>query len=119
MKWDELPDKYTWDQKLAYFLNPANQDDISKEDLQDALAVLSARYCDEFYSLRFLECFVEEELGSERLDQIIESNIDSDSVTDRYMQVLEEDSVAGRLETAFGFVNDVSDDYGDFPDEDF
>ena len=41
MKWDELPGSYDWDRKLAYFLDPANQTGISKEDLQDALAILS------------------------------------------------------------------------------
>jgi len=113
MKWDDLPNDYTWDQRLAYFLNPDNQDKISKEDLQDVLALLSARYCDEFQSLRFLECFVEEELGSERLDEVLESNIDSDAVTDRCMVVSEKETVTERLAAALKFVNDITEEYGE------
>ena len=30
MKWDELPGASKWDRKLAYFLNPENQREISK-----------------------------------------------------------------------------------------
>ena len=114
MKWDHLPEDMTWDQKLAYFLDPENQDEISKEDLQDALALLTARYCDDFYSLRFLESFVEEELGSDRLDEVLESNIDSDAVTDRTMVVEELYSVKERLEAALKFVNDISEEFGEF-----
>lgn len=114
MKWDDLPNDFTWDQRLAYFLNPENQDEISREDLQDVLALLAARYCDEFQSLRFLECFVQEELGSERLDEIVESNIDSDAVTDRCMVVEEKETVTERLEAAFNFVNEISQEYGEF-----
>ena len=89
MKWDELPGSFDWDRKLAYFLDPANQKDISKEDLQDTLAVLASMYCDEFCNLRFLECFVEEELGSDKLDEAIENSISTDSVADRSEAVLD------------------------------
>ena len=119
MKWDELPESFKWDRKLAYFLNPANQENISKEDLQDVLAILAARYCDEFFSLRFLECFVEEELGSERLEEAIEASIDSDSITDRCMHVLDKESLEDRLKTAHRFVNEIADEYGELSDEDY
>ena len=119
MKWDELPDTLKWDRKLAYFLNPANQDDISREDLQDVLAILAARYCDEFFSLRFLECFVEEELGSERLEEAIEASIDSDYITDRCMHVLNQETLSDRMSAAQRFVNEIADEYGELSDEDF
>ncbi|MBO7451398.1 MAG: hypothetical protein J6U54_13620 [Clostridiales bacterium] len=113
MKWDELPGRFDWDRKLSYFLDPANQKDISKEDLQDALAVLASMYCDEFYNLRFLECFVEEELGSDRLDSAIENSISTDSVTDRSAAVLEKVSTEERLKTALGFVNAITKEFDD------
>ena len=119
MKWENLPEDFQWDRKLAYFLNPGNQEEISKEDLQDALAILAARYCDEFNSLRFLECFVEEELGPDRLDEAIIANVESDSVTDRTEVVMEKRSVEERLAEAYKFVNQITEEYGDLSDEDF
>lgn len=119
MRWDELPDSYKWDRRLSYFLNPDNQDEISKADLQDALAILAARYCDEFFSLRFIECFVQEEFGSERLNEIVESSIDSDSVVDRCAEVMGKETLAARLKTAHKFVCEIADEYGDLSDEDF
>ena len=118
MKWDELPGKFDWDRKLAYFLDPANQKDISKEDLQDALAVLASMYCDEFCNLRFLECFVEEELGSDRLESAIENSISTDSVTDRTETVLSKPSTEERLKTSLGFVSSITDEFDDFDDFD-
>lgn len=118
MKWDDLPGDYQWDRKLAYFLNPENQGDISKEDLQDALAILAARYCDEFNSLRFLECFVEEELGSDRLDEAIIANVESDSETDRCEVVMEKNTVEERLAEAYRFVTQITDEYDDLSDGD-
>ena len=117
----KLTRDYQWDRKLAYFLNPENQAEISKEDLQDALAILAARYCDEFNSLRFLECFVEEELGSDRLDEAIISNVESDSVTDRSEIVMEKGSVEERLAEAYKFVNQITEEYDgdDLSDEEF
>ena len=119
MKWDELPGSFDWDRKLAYFLDPANQKDISKEDLQDTLAVLASMYCDEFYNLRFLECFVEEELGSDKLDEAIENSISTDSVADRSEAVLDLSSTEDRMKTALGFVNAITDEFDDFSDGDF
>ena len=119
MKWDELPGSFDWDRKLAYFLDPANQKDISKEDLQDTLAVLASMYCDEFYNLRFLECFVEEELGAERLDAAIENSISTDSVTDRSEAVLDQDSTEDRMKTALGFVNSITKEFDNFSDSDY
>ena len=119
MKWDELPGSFDWDRKLAYFLDPANQKDISKEDLQDTLAVLASMYCDEFCNLRFLECFVEEELGSDKLDEAIENSISTDSVADRSEAVLDLSSTEDRMKTALGFVNAITDEFDDFSDGDF
>ena len=119
MKWEELPGAYEWDRRLAYFLDPANQADISKEDLQDALAILSAKYCDEFYNLRFLECYVEEQLGAENLEAAIEANVESDGVLDRSAVVMNEKTVEDRMLTALEFVNRVSEEYDDTDGEDF
>ena len=119
MKWDELPGDYEWDRKLAYFLDPANKNNVSKDDLLDALAILSARYCDEFYNLRFLECFIEEQLGSAKLEAAIESSVESDAVLDRSAVVMNEKSVEDRMLTALEFVNRVSEEYGENSDEDF
>ena len=123
MKWDELPDDLQWDRKLAYFLDPANQNDISKSDLQDVLAILTAKYCDEFYNLRFLECFVDEQLGSDRLEEAIEAGIEADSVDDRSEYVRRFDSVEARMAAALGFVNKITEEFddmsGDLSDEDF
>ncbi|MBO4680807.1 MAG: hypothetical protein J5623_02770 [Clostridiales bacterium] len=118
MKWEELPGVYEWDRRLAYFLDPANQAGISKEDLQDALAILAAKYCDEFYNLRFLECFVEEELGSAKLESAIEASVSSDGVLDRSAVVLNERSVEDRMITAREFVNRIAEEYGE-DDEEF
>jgi len=119
MKWEELPGIYEWDRRLAYFLDPANQDDISKEDLQEALAILAAKYCDEFYNLRFLECFVEEKYGTETLESAIEANVASDAVVDRCETVMDERSVEARMRTALRFVNRISEEYSDLNGEDF
>ena len=118
MKWDELPAGFEWDRRLAYFLDPANQKDISKEDLQDALAVLASMYCDEFNNLRFLECFVEEELGSDRLESAIENSIATDSVTDRTEVVLSQVSTEEWLKSALGFVNSITKEFDDFSEGD-
>lgn len=119
MKWDELPGTYEWDRKLAYFLDPANQAGISKEDLQDALAVLAAKYCDEFYNLRFLECFVEEQLGSQRLEEAIEANVESDGILDRSAVVMSAETVEDRMLSALEFVNRISEEYDDPDSGDF
>ena len=118
MKWDELPGSLEWDRKLAYFLNPDNQNNISKEDLQDALAILTAKYCDEFYNLRFLECFVEEELGSERLESAIESGLESDSMVERSMYVREQSTVEDRMKAALELVKGITDEYDDLAGDD-
>ena len=117
MKWEELPGAYEWDRRLAYFLDPANQADISKEDLQDALAILAARYCDEFYNLRFLECYVEEELGTAKLESAIEASAQSDGVLDRSAVVMNETNVEDRMITALEFINRITEEYGDDDDE--
>lgn len=123
MKWDDLPAGLEWDRRLAYFLDPANSDEISKEELFDALAILSAKYCDEFYNLRFLECFIEEELGTERLESAIESSIASDSIDDRNEYVLNCDTVEERMKASHGFVTKLADEFddlsGDLSDEDY
>ena len=119
MKWDELPGDYGWDRKLAYFLDLANKDNVSRDDLLDALAILSARYCDEFYNLRFLECFIEEQLGSAKLEAAIENSVESDAVLDRTAVVLNEKNVEDRMLTALEFVNRVSEDCDGQDDEDF
>ena len=118
MKWEELPGAYEWERKLAYFLDPANQAEISKEDLQDALAILAAKYCDEFYNLRFLECYVEEELGTEKLVSAIEASVSSDGVLDRSAVVMGEKNVEDKMITALAFVNRIAEEYGD-DDEEF
>ncbi|MBE7069945.1 MAG: hypothetical protein E7386_05540 [Ruminococcaceae bacterium] len=119
MKWEELPSSYEWDRRLAYFLDPANQKDISKEDLQEALAILAAKYCDAFYDMRFLECFIEEQLGTEKLESAIEANVDSDSVTDRVEVLMDEKTVEGRMQISHGFVTRIAEEFDDLNDGNF
>ncbi|MBO4449759.1 MAG: hypothetical protein J5777_04170 [Clostridiales bacterium] len=119
MKWEELPADFEWDRKLAYFLDPDNQKDISKEDLQEALAILAAKYCDEFYNLRFLECYIEEQFGTEKLESAIGASVESDTILDRVGVLMDEKTVEDRLRTAHGFVTRIADEYDDFNDENY
>lgn len=117
MKWEELP-ALDWDRKLAYFLDPANQSKISREELQEALAILASKYCDEFYNLRFLECFVEEQMGTKKLEEAISYSIESDSVIDRNGYVLNLETVEERMTAALGFVNAIAGEYDDLTGSD-
>ena len=119
MKWEELP-ALDWDRKLAYFLNPANQSKISREELQDALAILASMYCDEFYNLRFLECYVEEQMGTKKFEEVIQNNVESDAVLDRSGHVMNLETVEERMNAALGFVNAIAAEYDDLngPDDD-
>ncbi len=47
MTWNELPVNFTWKQKLNYFLEPSNVNEVSRRDLLDALSVVTAMLCDE------------------------------------------------------------------------
>ena len=47
MTWNELPVNFTWKQKLTYFLEPSNVNEVSRRDLLDALSVATAILCDE------------------------------------------------------------------------
>ena len=47
MTWNELPVNFTWKQKLTYFLEPSNINEVSRRDLLDALSVATAMLCDE------------------------------------------------------------------------
>ncbi len=121
MKWEELPE-LDWDRKLAYFLDPANQPKISREELQEALAILASMYCDEHYNLRYLECYIEEELGSDKLEEAIENSVEFDAVVDRNEYVMEQPTVEDRMRAALDFVNRIADEYDDLAgdnDDDF
>ena len=47
MTWNELPVNFSWRQKLTYFLEPSNVNEVSRRDLLDALSVATAMLCDE------------------------------------------------------------------------
>lgn len=117
MKWEELPRSLDWDRRLAYFLDPANQSNISREDLQEALAILTAKYCDEFYNLRFLECFVEEQMGSERLESAIEASVASDAMLDRTEFVMKAGGVEDRMKAALKLITGIADEFDDLASE--
>lgn len=117
MKWEELP-TLDWDRKLAYFLDPANQSEISREELQEAFAILASKYCDEFYNLRFLECFIEEQLGSKKLEEAISCSVESDSEVDRNEHVMNLTTVEEKMTAALGFVNAVAKEFDDFSEPD-
>ncbi len=118
MRWEDLPESLNWDRRLAYFLDPAKQNEITREELQEALAILTSLYCDEHYNLRFLECYIEEHMGEDKLEQIIENGIRTDAVLDRYAVVIDEEEIEDRMIAARDMVNRIADEYDDLAAQD-
>ena len=61
---------------LRYFLSPENYESITKEELWDALAVFTAKYCDEFEDMMNLEKAIAKRVGEDICNEICQKFID-------------------------------------------
>lgn len=60
---------------LRYFLSPENYENITKEELWDALAVFTAKYCDEFEDMMNLEKAIAKRVGEDICTEICQASV--------------------------------------------
>ncbi len=60
---------------LKYFVDPTNYENLTKEEIWDALSVLTALFCDKHGDLLNLENTIEKKLGEEKCYEICAASV--------------------------------------------
>ena len=112
MDWNDFDRDASWIDRFAYYLDPENGQQISKDDLLSALAVAVAMYCDEYQNTCMLEDRIEEAFGEEGLAKLVEDTLPEDDVI-RFIEVGEAATPKARAEAALRFLMQLKNGEGE------
>ena len=111
MDWNDFEKDASWIDRFAFYLDPDNGPEISKNDLLSALAFAVAMYCDEYQNTCMLEDRITEAFGEEGLARLVEDAIPEDDVI-RFIEVGEAITPKARAEAALRFLMDLKNGEG-------
>jgi len=106
MDWNDFDRDASWIDRFAYYLDPENGQQISKDDLLSALAVAVAMYCDEYQNTCMLEDRIKEVFGEDGLAKLVEDAIPEEDVI-RFIEVSEALTPKARAAVAHDFLMEL------------
>lgn len=106
MDWNDFDIGTSWIDRFSYYLDPANSENISKDDLLSALSVAVAMYCDEYQNTCLLEDKLAASFGEEALEKVVEDGTPEDDVV-RFVAAGEALTTEARVKLALGYLEDL------------
>jgi len=95
---------------LRYFLSPENYESITKEELWDALAVFTAKYCDEFEDTINLERAIAKRVGEDICNEICQASV-PEFPCGRQEQILEIEDTTRKAKMALELLDEIKDHF--------
>lgn len=95
---------------LRKFLNPKYYNYFTKEEIWDALCVLTALYCDEHEDMMNLEKALEKRVGTQICEEICESSV-PEMPCDRLGHILEKYDSMKKAKMALEYLDELGDYY--------